>query len=154
MITKPSSNLARTLLAGFVIASVPFMSANAQAKKSGLDDPTIVAIFDAANTWDMETGALAANRAHSKAVRDFAQMLVRDHKAVRQQGRDLAKKLGVTPTAPKNFGMAKDHAQAMAKLRRTKRSNFDREFLKHEVAGADDARRFRSGDSEESFPDR
>ena len=29
-------------------------------------------------------------------------MLARDHKAVRQQGRDLAKKLGVTPTPPKD----------------------------------------------------
>ncbi len=32
-------------------------AAHAQAAK--LDDPTIVAIFDAANTWDIETGTLA-----------------------------------------------------------------------------------------------
>ena len=99
-----------------------------------LDDPTIVAIFDAANTWDMETGGLAEKRARSKEVHEFGRMLVRDHKAVRQQGRDLAKKLGVTPTPPKNFGMAKDHATAMASLRKLHGAAFDRAFLAHEVA--------------------
>lgn len=108
----------------------------AAAAQSGgkLDDPTIVAIFDAANTWDMETGALAAKRGHTRAVRDFGSMLVKAHRGVRQEGRDLAKKLKVTPTPPKNFGMAKDHAAAMRKLRSLKGAAFDRAFLAHEVA--------------------
>jgi hypothetical protein len=33
-----------------------------------LDDPTIVAIFDGANTADMETGALAASTADEKCA--------------------------------------------------------------------------------------
>ena len=101
---------------------------------SKLNDPTIVAIFDAANTWDMETGGLAAKRGKAKDVREFGEMLVRDHKAVRQQGRDLAKKLKVTPTPPKDFQMAKDHAAAMRKLQRLHGAAFDRAFLAHEVA--------------------
>ena len=68
-------------------------AAHAQANAPKLDDPTIVAIFDAANTYDMETGSLAVSKGHSKAVRDFGAMLVRDHRNVRQQGRDLAKSL-------------------------------------------------------------
>ena len=59
------------------------------AGASGLDDPTIVAIFDAANTADIETGTLAAERGQAKEVREFGEMLARDHKAVRQLGRDL-----------------------------------------------------------------
>lgn len=101
---------------------------------SKLNDPTIVAIFDAANTWDMETGALAGKRGKTHDVREFAEMLVHDHKAVRQQGRDLAKKLGVTPTPPKDFQMAKDHAAAMKRLRSLHGAAFDRAFLAHEVA--------------------
>lgn len=105
----------------------------AQAAK--LDDPTIVAIFDAANTWDMETGALAAKKGRSKAVRDFGAMLVRDHRMVRQQGRDLATRLQVTPTPPgKDFALAKEHAAAMRRLRAAKGRAFDRAFLEHEVA--------------------
>jgi putative membrane protein len=101
---------------------------------AALDDPTIVAIFDAANTWDIETGALAAKKGHTKDVRDFGAMLVRDHKVVRQQGRDLAKKLGVHPTPPKDFTMAADHLAAMKKLRSRKGAAFDKAFLEHEVA--------------------
>jgi putative membrane protein len=99
-----------------------------------LDDPTIVAIFDAANTADIETGTLAAERGASKEVRDFGSMLARDHKQVRQQGRDLAAKLGVTPTPPKDDQGAKDHAAAMAKLRGLRGAAFDQAFLQHEAA--------------------
>jgi putative membrane protein len=99
-----------------------------------LNDPTIVAIFDAANTADIETGTLAAEHGASKEVRDFGAMLVRDHKSVRQQGRDLAKKLGVTPTPPANDQSAKDHAAVMKQLRGLRGAEFDHAFLQHEVA--------------------
>ena len=107
-------------------------AAHAQAAK--LDDPTIVAIFDAANTWDIETGTLAKKKGTTKEIRDFGAMLVHDHTTVRAQSRALAKKLHVTPTAPKDFAMAKDHAAAMKSLRRQSGKSFDRAFLTHEVA--------------------
>ena len=102
--------------------------------KSTLDDPTIVAIFDAANTADVETGELAARKGSTKQVRDFGAMLVRDHKAVRQQGRDLAKKLGVVPTPPSDDASAKSHKAAMTRLEALSGAEFDHAFLQHEVA--------------------
>ena len=119
-----------------VAVSVATTSSAARATTAarGLDDPTIVAIFDAANTADIETGTLAAEHGASKEVRDFGSMLARDHKQVRQLGRDLATKLGVTPTPPKDDQSAKDHAAAMAKLRTLKGPAFDRAFLEHEAA--------------------
>ena len=105
----------------------------ASAQDAKLNDPTIVAIFDAANTWDIETGALAVRKGSTKEIRDFGAMLVRDHTVVRKQGRDLAHKLHVTPTPPKSFGMAKDHAAALKSLRAAKGKAFDRAFLQHEV---------------------
>ena len=106
----------------------------AQAQAAKLDDPTIVAIFDAANTWDIETGNLARKRGTTKDIRNFGAMLVHDHTEVRKQGRALAKKLHVTPTPPKDFGMAKDHAAAMKSLRSVSGKAFDKAFLTHEVA--------------------
>src|SRR5687767_13846405 len=102
------------LLAAFgaTLASAPVLS-----QDPALDDPTIVAIFDAANTFDVETGELALKKSGSKAVRDLAQQFINDHKAVRQQGRDLARKLSVTPTPPKPFALAAAHAKAMEDLR-------------------------------------
>lgn len=105
----------------------------AQGASAKLDDPTIVAIFDAANTYDMETGSLAVSKGHSKDVRDFGAMLVRDHRNVRAQGRELAKSLHVTPTPPKDFALAKAHVAAMRSLRAKKGKAFDRAFLQHEV---------------------
>jgi len=130
-----SSFRASTFVAAALVALtavIPRQAAVAQAAK--LDDPTIIAIFDAANTWDIETGAIATKKGKTKEVREFGAMLARDHRAVRQQGRDLAKKLGVTPTPPKDFALAKDHAAALRTLRARSGKAFDRAFLEHEVA--------------------
>lgn len=121
------------LVAGaLAFAALPESTLHAQSDK--LDDATIVAIFDAANTADIETGALAQKRGASREVRDFGAMLVRDHRMVRQQGRDLAAKLGVTPTPPKDDQSAKDHAAALARLRGLEGAEFDLAFLRHEAA--------------------
>jgi putative membrane protein len=103
-------------------------------RAAAMDDPTICAIFDAANTWDVETSDIAVKKGTTKEVRDLAAMFSRDHKVVRQQGRDLVKKLGVTPTAPKDFALVADHEQAMKTLNSTSGKAFDRAYLEHEVS--------------------
>ena len=117
-----------------LVGATFFAARPAAAQAAKLDDPTIVAIFDAANTWDMETGRLAMKKGTTKDIRAFGAMLVHDHTGVRTQGRALAKKLKVTPTPPKDFGMAKDHEAAMKKLKGLHGKEFDRAFLTHEVA--------------------
>lgn len=119
-------------LAVSFLAPAPRPSHPVLLTAGGLDDPTIVAIFDAANTADIETGKLAAERGGSKEVRAFGAMLAHDHEQVRQMGRDLAKKLKVTPTPPADDAAAKAHAAAMAKLRALSGAEFDRAFLAHE----------------------
>src|ERR1051325_3257212 len=121
-------------VAGLGIFSIASAAPSERATDPKLNDPTIVAIFDAANTWDIETGQLAAEKGTSKEVRDFGAMLARDHANVRQQGRDLAKKLGGTATPPGDFAMVKDHEAAMKKLRGLSGKAFDKAFFEHEVA--------------------
>jgi putative membrane protein len=128
-ISSAAAIIALTTLFGFSPARV----AEAQQASAKLDDPTIVAIFDAANTYDIETGSLAARKGSSSAVREFGQMIARDHANVRAQGRELAKSLHVTPTPPANFALATAHANAMKSLRSTSGKAFDRAFLQHEV---------------------
>jgi putative membrane protein len=122
---------------GFAAGSARWLaarSADAPQPARALDDPTIVAIFDAANTADIETGTLATKRGHAKEVRDFGAMLAHDHAQVRQLGRDLAAKLRVTPTAPKDDASARAHATALKQLRTLRGTEFDHAFLQHEVA--------------------
>ena len=107
----------------------------ARPEAQPIDEPTVIAIFDLANTADVETGRLAEQRAESKEVRDFGRMLAETHTAVRQQGRDLAKKLGVTPaTLSGDHQMARDHAATIKRLSALRGAEFDRAFLAHEKA--------------------
>ena len=129
MLFKSLATIAVAASAFASIAARPDSPAN-----RALDDPTIVAIFDAANTADIETGELAATKGSSKEVRDFGAMLARDHRMVRQQGRDLAARLNVTPTPPADDASAKTHAKAMKDLSGLTGRAFDKAFLAHEVA--------------------
>ncbi|HJP85587.1 MAG TPA: DUF4142 domain-containing protein [Gemmatimonadaceae bacterium] len=117
---------------GIILALAPAIPAAAQTAAK-LDDATIVAIFDAANTYDIEAGVLAEQKTRNHDVHEFAEMMQRDHKAVRQQGRDLAASLKVTPTPPSNFALAKAHAAAMQKLRGLSGAAFDRAYMQNEV---------------------
>ena len=125
------------LTSAIALTALTFAPTRAHARVApgaAMDDPTICAIFDAANTWDIETSEIALKKGTTKDVRDLAAMFVRDHKAVRQQGRDLVAKLHVTPTAPKDFALAADHEQAMKTLKSTSGKAFDRAYLAHEVS--------------------
>lgn len=102
--------------------------------QAALTDANIIAIFDAANTYDIETASLASKKGHSKEVRAVGASLVHDHTGVRQQGRDLAKKLGVTPVAPAVNPFAAQHAKALTELRAATGAAFDKAFLDHEIA--------------------
>src|SRR5918995_1321295 len=121
------------LLPGFAAALFPVVPM-IRAEPKPLNDPTIVAIFDAANSYDIETSELALEKSTSKAVKDLAQQFVNDHKAVRQQGRDLAKKLNLTPTAPEQFDLATAHSKALRDLRSKSGADFDQAYAAHEVA--------------------
>lgn len=118
-----------TLALGLLAAALP-VAVTAQS----LTDVNIVAIFDAANTADIETGHLAATYGSTREVRELGQSFVDAHTAVRQQGRDLAKKLGVVPALPAGDQGAAQHAAAMADLKSRKGAAFDRAFLDHEIA--------------------
>ena len=129
-----TSKIAAALLAASATFMIVHPGAAQTSAPPALDDATIVAIFDAANTVDIETGRLAAERGSTRAVREYGEMLVRDHTAVRQQGRDLAAKLHVTATPPAGGAAAKSHAGTMASLRALEGEAFDRAFLQHEIA--------------------
>jgi putative membrane protein len=124
----------RSLLLPIIAATTLFPAGSVlRPTQKPLNDATIVAIFDAANTYDIEAGKLALEKSQTKEVRDLAQHFVNDHKAVRQQGRDLAKKLSLTPTAPEHFDLADAHAKAMAELRGKSGADFDQAYAAHEV---------------------
>ena len=107
---------------------------SAKAATPALTDANIVAILDNANVADSSAGAIAAKKATNADVRAFGQMMMRDHHALRKQGQDLAKKLGVTPELPAGDTSA---AQANTWNERlnsmAKGADWDKAYIDHEV---------------------
>lgn len=123
-----------TVIAAALTLTAAVSAFTLRAPSAQLDEAAVVAIFDLANTADIETGRLAAQRAEDKEVKDYGTMLSQVHTEVRQKGRDLAKKLGVTPVLPADDQSAKNHAAVVARLNTLKGAEFDRAFLEHEQA--------------------
>jgi putative membrane protein len=135
--TESTVRSAALWLLALVIAGVIviLLATRADARQPvALDDAGVVAIFDLANTADIETGQLGAKRAQNTEVREYARMLADVHTAVRQQGRELAAKLGVTPKLPEGDRSAAQHAETLARLSKLHGAEFDRAFLEHEKA--------------------
>lgn len=99
-----------------------------------LDDATIFAIFDQANTTDIWIGRIGAKYGHSQEVRALGKMVATGHEAVQQMGRDLAKKLDIVPTPPPKDTSAADQAKAIAQLQAKSGAEFDHAYLLHEIA--------------------
>jgi putative membrane protein len=104
-----------------------------------LDDPTALAMLEALASYDIETAGIGAKKAENSDVRQTASSFEADHKGLVKQIQDLAKKLNMTPTPPKEEPLAKAHADALRELNATTGEKFDRVFLKNEVAYHDDA---------------
>ncbi len=80
-------------------------------------------------------GEIAAERASSQAIKDYAQMLVSDHKKDYQQLSAFGRKAGLeVPTA-----LDASHLKLIAPLEKLKGPAFDRRFIREIVAGHETA---------------
>jgi putative membrane protein len=105
------------------------------AAAPGINDAQIAHIAYTAGSIDIAAAKQALARSHNKAVRSFAQEMVRDHQAVNVQALALVKKLGVTPEA--NATSAALDGQAKAKMKQLdalRGAAFDRAYVANEVA--------------------
>jgi putative membrane protein len=80
-------------------------------------------------------GELAADHASSQAVKDFAQMLVNDHKKDYQQLSTFGRKAGLDLPTTLDAG----HLKLIAPLEKLKGPAFDRRFVREIVAGHETA---------------
>jgi putative membrane protein len=98
-------------------------------------DPQIAHIAYTAGTIDIAAGKQALARSHNRAVRSFAQQMVRDHQAVNVKALALVKKLHVTPEAnPTSAGLQKDADATLRRLSHLHGRAFDRAYADNEVA--------------------
>ena len=123
-------NLKFALIAPLSIAlAAPAFAASAPT------DPQIAHIAYTAGVIDIAAGKQALAKSHNKAVRGFAEEMVRDHKAVNDKALALVKKLKVTPQDnPTSQALNKGAKAELAKLAKLNGAAFDRAYVDNEVA--------------------
>jgi putative membrane protein len=118
-----------------IFASAAILTiSTAAAAADAPTDPQIAHIAYTAGNLDIAAGKQALAKSHNKAVRDFAQQMVRDHTAVNNKALALVKKLHVTPADnPTSQALTKAAAAERAKLAKMSGAAFDREYVNNEV---------------------
>jgi putative membrane protein len=107
----------------------------AWAQAAGPTDPQIAAIVVTANQVDIDAGTLAKSKAHSKDVKEFAQLMITDHSGVNKAATELVQKLHVTPQAsPTSETLQQGGDQNLAALKKLSGAAFDKAYVDHEVA--------------------
>ena len=100
-----------------------------------INDAQIAHIAYTAGTIDVAAGRQALAKSHNKAVRAFAEEMVRDHDAVNVKALALVRKLGVTPQDnPTSQALSKDAAAKLKTYAALNGAAFDKAYVANEVA--------------------
>jgi len=107
------------------------MMANAQVPT----DPQIVGIVQTANRIDIDQARLALRKSTNPQVKEFANQMISDHTNLEKSVTDLANKLGAKEQTSDTAKQLKQQAaEESKKLNGLKGSDFDREYVSHEIA--------------------
>lgn len=110
------------------------LAAFSKAADSVPTDPQIAMIAVVADSVDIAAGKLAVEKAADKRVKEFAELMVRDHSAVNAKATALVKKLGVTPEeSATSKSLKADGDKMIAKLKALKGAEFDKAYVDNEV---------------------
>jgi putative membrane protein len=118
-----------------LIASIFLATSVSAAEHGKLTDPQIAHIAYTAGTLDIDAAKQALANSKNKAVRDFADSMLRDHTAVNKQALDLVKKLSVTPEDNETSrSLTKQAAAKKAELASLNGDAFDAAYIANEIA--------------------
>jgi putative membrane protein len=118
-----------------ISAAAMLVVAGPAAAADAPTDPQIAHIAYTAGNIDVAAGKQVLAKSHNKAIRSFAQEMVRDHTAVNNKALALVKKLHVTPEAnPTSASLTKDAVATRTRLSHLSGAAFDRAYIDNEVA--------------------
>jgi putative membrane protein len=118
-----------------IVAGCCLISGFAMAQAQKPTDPQIAHIAYTAGQLDIQAAELALKKSKNKEVRDFAQNMVTDHKAVNDKALALVKKLKVTPEDnDTSKALTKQAADKNKELSALDGAAFDKAYAQNEVA--------------------
>ena len=98
-------------------------------------DPQIAMIAVTADNVDINAGKLAADKTSNPTVKEFADLMVRDHTSVNNQATALAKKLNLTPEeSATSRSLKSDGDKMIKKLKGMSGAEFDKAYIDNEVS--------------------
>src|SRR3954464_2291740 len=122
------------VLALVLATAVPAVG-QSQESSPDLTDPEVAHVAVTANTIDIAAGKVALTHAKSQEVKNFANMMIRDHAGVNEKAAALAKKLDVTPKDNAiSQSLLKGADESKAKLQPLKGAAFDHAYIDREIA--------------------
>ncbi len=99
-----------------------------------LTDGEIVAVTSTANTGEIEMGQLASKTATSPDVKNYAAMMVTQHRDMEVKGKNLATKAKITPAENEASSTLKTDAQStLSTLKGQKGKEFDKSYIDAQV---------------------
>ena len=117
------------------VAALLLIGGSAYAQSAKPNDAQIAHIAYTAGLADIANAEQAMKKSKNKEVREFAQSMLRDHKAVNDQALALVKKLKVTPQDnDTSKAIAKGQSDERAKLAKLNGAAFDKAYAANEVA--------------------
>ncbi|MCI0600515.1 MAG: DUF4142 domain-containing protein [Beijerinckiaceae bacterium] len=127
-------HISSLLKSSVLTAAVCFAAASAMAQPKPTD-PQIADIAYTAGQIDIEQAIDALKKTHNKAVRSYAEEMVRDHLAVNNKIITLADKLKVTlEDNDTSRSMYRDASRKRDELRALSGAAFDKAYAANEVA--------------------
>jgi len=98
-------------------------------------DPQIAMIAVTADNVDIDAAKLAADKTKNPKVKDFANLMIRDHTSVNKKATALAKKLKITPEeSDTSRSLKSDGDKNLEKLRGMSGAEFDKAYIDNEVS--------------------
>jgi len=101
----------------------------------GWTDANVVDVLTVANQGEVDYSQVGAQKATNASVKQFAQLMVKDHTTMLDAVKDLASKLNVTPAAnDKVNDLQKENQKDISDLNgKTVGKDFDKEFMEEQV---------------------
>ena len=106
------------------------------AKRGGWTDASVLGFIGANNAGEVRLGQLAEKKATSPALKEFAQQLVTEHRALALEMRSLAQKLSVTPdTADGDVHKVMDNARDQIKdlTDKSAGADWDKKYIDNQI---------------------
>ena len=122
-------------LSALALAGVFLTSMSPSQAADPLTDPQIAHAAYTADELDIAYAKIALEKTKNAEVRQFAELMIKDHTAANEAALALVKKLGVTPQDnPFSQTLAKNGEAKKAELRGLSGAAFDRAYAQNEHA--------------------